>query len=249
MSLSPPGPRPGLAPCRRRGMIQALSLLPWLGLVPGARAAEPAATASPAPHSGEWISAYAAYGDPKYAPGFDHFDYVNPAAPKGGTLHLRNPDRRSSFDKFNPFTMRGNAPAGVADLHARDAGDAVAATSRRRCTACSREDDAGSRRTSRRSPSGCNPKARFNNGDPVTGRRREVQLRIADEQVRRRPDVQTRAAGVARRGRRRRAHGPLRSARPHQATSCSSSALMPVFSRKWGSSRRQQKRFDQIVDE
>ena len=34
-------------------------------------------------------------------------------APKGGTLHLRNPDRRTSFDKYNPFTTRGNAPAGV----------------------------------------------------------------------------------------------------------------------------------------
>ena len=41
-----------------------------------------------------------------------HFDYVNPTAPKGGTLYLRNPDRRTSFDKFNPFTIKGNAPAG-----------------------------------------------------------------------------------------------------------------------------------------
>ncbi|MDQ6680796.1 MAG: extracellular solute-binding protein, partial [Pseudomonadota bacterium] len=44
---------------------------------------------------------------------FDHFEYVNPQAPKGGTLYLRNPDRRSSFDKFNPFTTTGNAPAGL----------------------------------------------------------------------------------------------------------------------------------------
>lgn len=28
-------------------------------------------------------------------------------------MNLRNPDRRSSFDKFNPFTTRGSAPAGV----------------------------------------------------------------------------------------------------------------------------------------
>src|SRR5689334_279569 len=60
-----------------------------------------------------WRHAYAAYGEPKYTRGFDHFDYVNPAAPKGGVLRLSNPDRRSSFDKFNPYTIKGNAPAAL----------------------------------------------------------------------------------------------------------------------------------------
>ena len=60
-----------------------------------------------------WAHAYAAFGQPKYPPGFPHFDYVNPDAPKGGTINLRNPDRRSSFDKFNPFTTKGNSPAGL----------------------------------------------------------------------------------------------------------------------------------------
>src|SRR5436190_8667365 len=62
---------------------------------------------------GVWTHAYASFGQPKYPRGFDHFDYVNPAAPKGGTLYLRNPDRRSSFDKFNYFTTKGAAPAGL----------------------------------------------------------------------------------------------------------------------------------------
>jgi microcin C transport system substrate-binding protein len=62
---------------------------------------------------GQWVHAYAAYGEPKYPKGFAHFEYVSPDAPKGGVLRLRNPDRRSSFDKFNPWTVRGNAPAGV----------------------------------------------------------------------------------------------------------------------------------------
>ena len=63
--------------------------------------------------TGRWVHAFAAYGAPKYAEGFAHFDYVNPDAPKGGTLKLKNPDRRTSFDKYNPWTTRGNAPAGV----------------------------------------------------------------------------------------------------------------------------------------
>jgi ABC-type oligopeptide transport system substrate-binding subunit len=33
----------------------------------------------------------AQYGKPKYADGFAHFDYVNPNAPRGGTLTLPNP--------------------------------------------------------------------------------------------------------------------------------------------------------------
>ena len=57
--------------------------------------------------------AIAQYGEPKYPPGFRHFDYVNPDAPKGGTLVLANPNRLTSFDKFNPFTMRGNSAPGI----------------------------------------------------------------------------------------------------------------------------------------
>jgi microcin C transport system substrate-binding protein len=58
----------------------------------------------------------AQYGKPKYTDGFSHFDYVNPNAPRGGTLTLPNPDRRTSFDKFNPFTLRGVAAPGIAQL-------------------------------------------------------------------------------------------------------------------------------------
>ncbi len=55
----------------------------------------------------------AQYGKPKYADGFPHFDYVNPDAPKGGTLVLPNPGQRTSFDKFNPFTLRGITAPGI----------------------------------------------------------------------------------------------------------------------------------------
>ena len=60
--------------------------------------------------------AIAQFGTPKYPPGFTHFDYVNPDAPKGGTLVLANPSRFTSFDKFNPFTMRGSAAPGIGML-------------------------------------------------------------------------------------------------------------------------------------
>ena len=54
---------------------------------------------------------YALWGDLKYPADFDHFDYVNPQAPKRGELRLVSNQRVSTFDKYNPFTMRGNAPA------------------------------------------------------------------------------------------------------------------------------------------
>jgi microcin C transport system substrate-binding protein len=67
-------------------------------------------------NSAQGAQGIAQYGKPKYADGFSHFDYVNPNAPRGGTLTLPNPDRRTSFDKFNPFTLRGVAAPGVAQL-------------------------------------------------------------------------------------------------------------------------------------
>ncbi len=55
-----------------------------------------------------------AWGDaPKYPPGFAHFDYVAPDAPKGGTLALAG---YGSFDKLNPFTLRGLPASGLGTL-------------------------------------------------------------------------------------------------------------------------------------
>ncbi|HSQ00196.1 MAG TPA: extracellular solute-binding protein [Candidatus Dormibacteraeota bacterium] len=46
----------------------------------------------------------AMHGDLKYGPGFAHFDYVNPEAPKGGTLRLAGV---GTYDSFNPFIIKG----------------------------------------------------------------------------------------------------------------------------------------------
>ena len=61
-------------------------------------------------------SGYALWGDLKYAPGFAHFDYVNADAPKGGEIRLVGNSRASTFDKYNPFTIKGNAPTYLAQL-------------------------------------------------------------------------------------------------------------------------------------
>ena len=50
--------------------------------------------------------AFAVIGEPKYAINFDHYDYVNPAAPKGGNLTLA---ANGTFDNFNRYALRGVA--------------------------------------------------------------------------------------------------------------------------------------------
>ena len=78
----------------------------WLGALLGLACSMPA-----------WAAhGYALWGDLKYRQDFSHFDYVNPAAPKGGELRLVSNSRASTFDKYNPFTIKGSAPAYLSDL-------------------------------------------------------------------------------------------------------------------------------------
>lgn len=59
---------------------------------------------------------YALWGNLKYPAGFSHFDYANVNAPQKGELRLVSNFRTSTFDKFNPFTIKGNAPAYLSNL-------------------------------------------------------------------------------------------------------------------------------------
>lgn len=52
----------------------------------------------------------ALHGTPKYKAGFEHVDFVNPDAPKGGTLNLHT---TGSFDSLNPFIIKGIPAAGL----------------------------------------------------------------------------------------------------------------------------------------
>ncbi len=52
-------------------------------------------------------------GKLKYPPDFKQFDYTSSEARKGGTLVLHD---LGSFDKMNPFTLKGSAPSGLDNL-------------------------------------------------------------------------------------------------------------------------------------
>lgn len=50
------------------------------------------------------------FGDLKYKPGFTHFDYTNPQAPKGGTMRY---SAIGTFDTLNPFVINGVPADGI----------------------------------------------------------------------------------------------------------------------------------------
>ncbi len=57
-----------------------------------------------------WRHATSLINEPKYPPDFKHFDYVNPDAPKGGTVRLSD---TGGFDTLNPILAKGNPAPGL----------------------------------------------------------------------------------------------------------------------------------------
>ncbi|WP_410497930.1 extracellular solute-binding protein [Chitinibacter sp. S2-10] len=102
----------------------------------------------------------------RYPDGFTSFAYVNPQAKKGGELVLPNPDRRSSFDSFNPFIIKGLPAAGLGALMFESLGtmslDETATMYGLLASDIAVASDGLSVTFT------LNPKARFNNGDSVT---------------------------------------------------------------------------------
>lgn len=60
------------------------------------------------------VHGIAMHGDVKYSADFTNFDYVNPDAPKGGTVRL---GAIGSFDSLNPFIVKGQAAAGAGQIY------------------------------------------------------------------------------------------------------------------------------------
>lgn len=61
----------------------------------------------------EWRTTSSLVGESKYGNGFQRYDYVNPDAPKGGTL---NSTVLGTFDSFNPYIVQGSPAAGFSQF-------------------------------------------------------------------------------------------------------------------------------------
>jgi len=95
----------------RRSILRtgsAAAIFPLFGQVP--LPATPARAQNSEP---QWRHGLSLFGDLKYPPGFRHFDYINPQAPKGGSVRFA---AVGTFDNFNA------AVAGVRGLLAAAAG-------------------------------------------------------------------------------------------------------------------------------
>ena len=56
---------------------------------------------------------YAQFGTLKYPATFTHYDWVNPDAPKGGTLRVM---AFGTFDTLNPYSFKGTSPVSTANF-------------------------------------------------------------------------------------------------------------------------------------
>lgn len=190
--------------------------------------------------SAAWAAhAYAQFGDIKYPAGFTHFDYVNPQAPKGGEITLVPPTRLSNFDKYNPYTLKGSAPPGLAALVFETL---LTGTLDEPTTAYGLLAEDVSVAPDRLSVTfRLHPQARFHNGDPVLAAdvRYSFERLISKEAA---PQYRTYFGdikGVTVLGERT-VRFDFRRVNPELPLIAGS---LPVFSRKWGAG----KPFDQIV--
>ncbi len=120
---------------------------------------------TPSAQAAEARHGLSAFDDLKYPPDFAHFDYVNPDAPKGGTLSMIGTAGRITFDSLNGFILKGDPAQGLEYLfdslmtRANDEPDAVYGLVAKSATVA--ED--------RRSVVfALRPEARFADGSPLT---------------------------------------------------------------------------------
>jgi microcin C transport system substrate-binding protein len=206
-----------------------------------ASAAASAATAEGEDFTERWVHGFAAYGPPKYGPGFKHFDYVNPDAPKGGTLKLKNPDRKHQFRQVQPVDDSRQLALGHPDLDGRRPVPPVArrAAGHVRSAGRGRQGGADFGGVSFR----IRPEARFNNGDPVLAEDVKHSYTMLSSKGAS-PAYQTAVSGLA--------GVEVLDARTVRfqfkektREQVFIAGLMPVFSRKWGAG----KTMDNIVSD
>ncbi len=196
------------------------------------------------PAASTWAAhGYALWGDLKYPPGFVHFDYANPQAPRGGDLRLVSNSRASTFDKYNPFTIKGSAPAYLSDLMF----DSLLAGSL---------DETGSgygllAQDVSVAPDGLSatfrlrPEARFHNGEPVRAEdvKHSFDTLMGPYTSPAYKTLLEDVAGVDVLDERTLRY---RFKKPNRELPLTVGGL-PVFSRSWGQEAGKPKRFDQVV--
>ncbi len=99
-------------PLKLWSTVAFASLLTQLSCYPGNQAYgnEPPAASM---LQGGFVTSLALGATPKYSKDFSHFSYTDPLAKPGGEMRLA---AMGSFDKLNPFTLKGIAARGISEL-------------------------------------------------------------------------------------------------------------------------------------
>ena len=135
----------------RPQLLLSVGLLVFASILPAGAHAEPLKA-----------HALSRVGAIKFPAGFQHFDWVNPDAPKGGTVRLAD---IGGFDNLNPFTFKGLLGSGTSLLHDSlmvPSLDEPATAYGLIAAWVSHPDDYSS------VTFGLNPAARFQDGSPIT---------------------------------------------------------------------------------
>ena len=189
--------------------------------------------------------AYAQFGDVKYPPGFAHFLHVNPNAPKGGQIAIVANSIASNFDKYNPFTLKGTEPPGMEGLVFETL---LTGSTDEPATAYGLLAEDITLSADRKAVTfRLNPKARFQNGDPVLARDVKHSFDMLTSKAAA-PQYPAYFAAVAAAVivNERTIRFDLKRADPELPMIVGS---LPVFSHKWGMVDGKAKPFDQIVTE
>lgn len=96
----------------RRSLIESCRAGLLAGLIVAAGVSPPAVAQTAPAVGGSFVHALTLMGEPKYPPGFKHFEYADPAAPKGGLVRL---GAQGGFDNFNYVVsgLKGDLEGGV----------------------------------------------------------------------------------------------------------------------------------------
>jgi microcin C transport system substrate-binding protein len=90
-----------------------MGILSWRNLVAGLSAMATLSAAALPASADEWRTTSSLIAENAETAPFERYPYVNPDAPKGGTL---NSTAFGTFDSFNPFIIRGTPAAGITQV-------------------------------------------------------------------------------------------------------------------------------------
>lgn len=146
----------------RRFLGQAAIAAPFAATLPGVVLPRPVWAQERTPEGLNVLTSFAEFDEPLYPEGFEHFDYVNPAAPAGGDIRM---PAYGTFERLDTITIGGDWAAGIGltgDVLMQGSGDELSSYYPSIATQVAFPDDIAYAIFT------INEKARWQDGHPIT---------------------------------------------------------------------------------